>query len=87
LKIPKSFQLAGSTWVVEQVIDFENLGQTFRDECRIVLRENLPPQVKEHTFFHELCHSIKFMMGQEDHDEVEVDGFAAYLHQYEKTKK
>lgn len=87
MKVPKTFKLAGSTWVVEQLEDFENLGQTFRDECKIILRANLSVQVKEHTFLHELCHAIKFMMGQEDHDEIEVDAFAAFLHQFMKTAK
>jgi hypothetical protein len=87
VRIPKTFKLAGSTWVVEQLTDYENLGTTHRDECKIVLRENLQQQVKEHTFLHELCHAIKYMMGQEDHDEVEIDAFAAFLHQFHKTAK
>jgi hypothetical protein len=87
VKIPKTFKLAGSTWIVEMVPDLPDLGMTHRDECKIQLRADLMTQVKEHTFIHELCHAIKFMMGQEDHDEVEIDAFAAFLHQYHKTAK
>lgn len=93
MKIPKSFELAGAKWSVVQlpaVVDKESgvcLGLTHRDKLLIEIQEDLPQTIKETTFLHELCHSIKFTMGQQDHDEVEVDAFAQLLHQYLKTAR
>ncbi len=81
MRIPKTFQLAGSTWKVVQIKDFTHLGQCLRDVRTIHLRENTPKELKDQTFCHELVHAIKFMMGEEDHNEIAVDAFATYLHQ------
>jgi hypothetical protein len=44
-------------------------------------------EMKEQTFCHELVHAIKYMMGEDDHDEKVVDIFATFLHQYLKTAR
>lgn len=83
--IPDSFQLAGIVWTVREQADTVNLGQTFRDKALITLQEELPQQIKEATFCHELVHVIKYMLGHpEPHNEEEVEQWAYYLHQYLK---
>lgn len=44
-------------------------------------------QATEATFFHELVHAIKFVMGDTDHSEKEVEGFGNLLHQWVITSK
>jgi hypothetical protein len=87
MKIPKTFELAGSTWTVELVPNFTMLGQCSRDDRLIFLRENMLPEHQEQAFFHELTHAIKYMQGETEHNEQQVDGFATYLHQFFKTVK
>lgn len=48
--------------------------------------EYISKRYATHVFYHELVHAILFMMGEEDHDERFVDGFAWYLEQYLNTK-
>lgn len=82
VKIPTTFQLAGVTWQVKQQPGFHLLGQCDRDNATILLRTELPKSAKEVAFLHELCHAVKFTMGDGGpHDEKEVDGFAYLLHQ------
>ena len=82
MKIPHTFSLAGSEWKVEQFPDFHVLGLCNRDIRTITLKQNVPKEVKEQTFCHELVHAIKYMMGEIDHDEKEVDVFAVFLHHF-----
>ncbi len=84
MKIPNQFQLAGSVWQVKQLdkLAGDVLGLTHRDELRIELKKSLLPAVKAATFLHELLHAIKYTQGIADnHDEVEIDALAQYLHQ------
>lgn len=82
MKIPKTFQLAGSTWTVTQIHDYNLLGSCSRDTRQIILKKNVMQEVKEQTFFHELIHAIFYMLGRDEHDEKEVDVLATFLHHY-----
>ena len=90
MRIPKSFTLGAITW---EVIQKDNLlgayGATYSGKGVVELLKELPPQIKEQTFCHEVVHAILFAMGkpQPEHDEVFVDGFATFLHQYLNTAK
>ena len=87
MKIPKTFQLGGADWQVIQIPNFALLGQCLRDDRTIFLRKNMPTEHKEQTFCHELIHAIKYMQGEDDHNEQQVDLFATFLHQFMKTAK
>ena len=90
MKIPSEFQLGGTTWTVTQVKSIPGaMGQCVMQEANIQILSTLPKQVKEQTLCHEVVHSILFAMGKqgETHDEVFVDGFATFLHQYLNSAK
>ena len=93
ISIPSSFKLAGRTWTVEFVdcIDRKKkiLGQTDSDTCVIQIRKDLHGEVKEHTFYHELCHAFCFTLGLDalNDDEGKIDALASVLYQYLKTKR
>ncbi len=87
MKIPKSFQLMGSTWKVEEVPNLGVLGQCLRDTLTIQLRKEIPKTVKETTFCHELHHCFLYQMGITEHSEEKVDLMGALLHQYLNTAK
>lgn len=88
MNIPKTFQLAGVSWTVEQVKGMEDLGLCERDKALIILRKDLPREQKELTFFHELFHAIKYTQGDGGpHDEKEIDSLAYMLHQFLKTRQ
>jgi hypothetical protein len=90
MRIPKSYQLGGTKWTVEQATPLMGaMGATFSMEAKVQLLSTMPKQIKEQTFCHELVHCILFSMGkpQAEHDEVFVDGFATMLHQYFLTAK
>lgn len=82
--VPSKFQLAGFTWTVELVPQSlqEDLGLTHRDLLKITIRDNLLVPVAQSTFWHELLHAIEYMRGRQDHDEVMIDSFALFLHQF-----
>jgi hypothetical protein len=50
---------------------------------------NIPRSQIEHTFCHELVHTILCLMGEDklNKNEKFVDNFAGFLHQYMNTKK
>lgn len=87
MKIPRSFQLAGITWRVVETDAISDMGHCDSEAATIRLRADLPAQVKEATFCHELQHAIRYMAGQSDHDEREVDAHGNLLHQFLSTKK
>lgn len=88
MRIPKQFTLGGINWQVVQNHPVPNaMGACFVEEAKILLDTDLSRQIKEQTFCHELVHAILFAMGQTAHDEVFVDAFGAYLHQYLNTNK
>lgn len=83
--IPTSFVLGGTTWTVEAADQLLGaLGASYPQEAKVRLLKSLPRQIKEQTFCHELVHCILYSMGKpnDQHDEVFVDGFATFLHQY-----
>lgn len=87
MNIPKSFQLGGTTWKVEIAETLPGcMGLCNNQEAKITILKGLSKDVKEQTFCHELVHAIMFSMGKpsEAHDEVFVDGFGTFLHQYLK---
>lgn len=89
-KYPKSFTLGAVEWkVTEQEHLPSAMGATYSQEAKVALLSSLNPLIKEQTFYHELVHCILYMMGKptDQHDEAFVDGFATFLHQFEKTKK
>lgn len=87
MKIPKSFQLAGITWRVVDSDAISDMGHCDSESATIRLRKDLPQQVKEATFCHELQHAIRYMSGLTDHDEKEVDAQGNLLHQFLTTCK
>lgn len=90
MKIPTTYQLGGTTWKVDQQKTLPGvMGQCIVQEATVQIVSTLPKQIKEQTFCHELIHSILFAMGKTGdlHDEVFVDGFATFLHQYLTTNK
>jgi len=82
MKIPKSFSLAGVQWSVEETEAISDMGHCDSDNARIRLRKDLPKQMKEVTFCHELVHAILFTTGKTDHNETEVDAQGHLLHQF-----
>lgn len=87
MKIPRSFQLAGITWKVVETDAISDMGHCDSEAATIRLRSDLSPQVKQATFCHELQHAIRYMSGQQDHDEREVDAHGNLLHQFLTTYK
>lgn len=90
MKIPKSFQLGGTVWAVEHVDQLVGAyGTTTPQDAKVRLLKSLNKQVKEQTLCHEIVHCILYSMGKptHEHDEVFVDGFATFLHQYMKSAK
>lgn len=89
--VPAKFQMAGYTWTVEWVpkAQQEDLGLTHRDQLKITLRDDMLVQVAQATFWHELLHVIEYMRGRQEtlHDEVMIDSFALFLHQFWQTKE
>ena len=79
------FKLAGMTW---KIVDNEmpDLGCSLPDTCTILLSNKLKGQEREVTLLHEVVHAILFTMGERDHDERFVEGFAQLLYQYESQK-
>ena len=82
MKIPKSFTLAGIRWTVEETSIIEKMGHCSAETATIRLRKGLPEQVKAATFCHELQHAIRYTLGKDEHDEVEVDAQGNLLHQF-----
>lgn len=92
MKIPKKFTLGGVTWKVSEdnIPNINNaLGLSSNVHATINIQPELNQDVKGQTFCHELVHAILFSMGKpgDTHDEVFVDGFATFLHQYLKQQK
>lgn len=83
MKIPSKFTLGGIDWkVTEESVLPTALGATSQQQAHVALLAELPTQVKEQTYCHELVHCILYSMGKPEHDETFVDGFATFLHQY-----
>tara|TARA_R110000868_G_scaffold385929_1_gene654020 strand:+ start:2883 stop:3131 length:249 start_codon:yes stop_codon:yes gene_type:complete len=79
----KKFNLAGISWVVKEQ-HLAECGFTDPDTFTIAIHNSLPQKSKEVTFYHELVHAIMFTMGEINHDERFVEGFAQLLYQYEQ---
>jgi hypothetical protein len=82
--------MGGFTWRVQRR---KRLKGRYGD-CNMATRtiqilDTLDQDLKEQTFLHELLHCVKFSMGieQHNHNEVEIDAMAVFLHQYMKTMK
>lgn len=86
MKIPKTFKLGGVTWTVEHVdlAAGDLQGRCRSEKATIQLEKTQAQNTIGQVFCHELVHAILFAMGKhvEPHDEVFVDGFATFLHQY-----
>ena len=82
----KKVKLAGATWVVKETDDIHELGRCEHNTQTIFINKNQNKQGKELTFIHELVHAILFTMGEMEHDERFVEGFAQLLYQYEQQK-
>lgn len=90
MNIPKTFNLAGIKWKIQENPHLVNMGECHSQRGIIYLKpdSNYDPAVREQTYYHELVHAILFTMGDSGpHDEKFVDGFAALLHQYVNTVK
>ena len=84
--IPDTFMLAGTVWTVAYSADIGELGRCERDKATILLKTDVPEQVMVSTFCHELIHAMKFMRGETDHDEKDVDAQGHLLHQFLVTR-
>ena len=88
MRIPRQFQLGGTTWEVVQSVPIPNaMGACFTSDAQILIQKDLKKQSKEQTFCHEIVHAILFAMGKTTHDEEFVDGFGTLLHQYLNSAK
>jgi hypothetical protein len=85
--IPKTFNLAGCKWTVKMVEEMTDLGRCDPATFTIYIKKGLNPSYAEQTFYHELTHAIMFTMGRNEHDEVFVDCFGVFLHQFNRSKK
>lgn len=100
--IPHTFTLVNRTWVVricshkqfkryaKVSVDGECQAFCDPDKARIVLdrSRHTTREYLEHSFWHEFVHALKFSRGEhQDHDEVEVDGLGALIHQFLKTSE
>lgn len=84
--VPSYFELGGFEWTVKFSDDLTELGKSDCHSQLITLRSGMSEQTTVQTFYHELVHAILFTMGQMSHDEVYVDAFAVFLHQFAKTQ-
>jgi hypothetical protein len=82
MKIPRAFTLAGIRWTVEETSVISEMGHCSAETSTIRLRKDLSPQVKAATFCHELQHAIRYTLGMDEHNEVEVDAQGNLLHQF-----
>lgn len=82
--VPSSFELGGTVWTVQESDDITEMGHCDGGNAVIRIRSNLPPQVKQSTFCHELMHAILYMAGipMGEHSERDVDSFGNLLHQF-----
>ena len=89
MKIPKKFQLGGTTWTVEYVTEEQEKewGRCYFKESRIVLKNTLKGDALEATFLHELVHAMYYHQGKNSHNEKDVDTLAHLLHQYLNQQK
>jgi len=82
MKIPKHFNLAGIRWSVEETDAISEMGHCAAETATIRLRKGLSNQVKAATFCHELQHAIRYTLGLDEHNEIEVDAQGNLLHQF-----
>jgi len=80
----KKFKLAGAEWTIKFNDSIHDLGRTDPDTFTIFVNTKQSKQGMDLAFTHELVHAILFTMGERDHDERFVEGFAQLLYQYEK---
>lgn len=81
MKIPDTFQLCGITWRVIPCDVITDMGQCCSETYTIRLRKDLSEQAKAATFCHELQHAVRYMAGESDHDERQVDAHGNLWHQ------
>jgi hypothetical protein len=72
---------------VSFVKDLPDMGHCDPTKYEICIREGMNEQASVATFYHELVHAIKFVMGEIDHSEKEVEGFGNLLHQWFVTRE
>ena len=83
MRIPKKFKLGAVQWSVDMVDDLPNsMGSCNNELGKILVKDMENTSVINQTFCHELVHCILYSMGRNEHDEVFVDNFASFLHQY-----
>lgn len=89
MKIPKKVKIGGVTYVVEfrkndtDTMGVLNLGQLHYHHGKLSIDENMPKDIQEQVFLHEVTHGMLRMMGRKDlnEDEYFVDGLSYILHQ------
>ena len=85
--IPARFNLMGHTITVKVVPekqwrDKTCVGLYKPEDCAILIRGSLRPEVMQQTFVHEMTHAILYYMNHAlKNDEPFVDTFASLLHQ------
>lgn len=72
----------------------ENAAKDMKGLCdpevyRIFINKDLHTTVedKEHTFWHEFVHALKYANGEDGHCEEEVDRLGGFLSQFEQTRE
>jgi hypothetical protein len=76
MTIPNKFISQGIWWTVKYSPDIEDCGQTDYDLCEIRIREQLPQEMKEVTFLHEVGHTLNTTI-----DHSLLDSFTAQIYQ------
>ena len=92
MKIPKSFELLGTTIKVVLVDKDEfkrTYGQWSPDEMTIRIRRDISPDLSAHTLLHEVLHAALDLANYDEHgkDEQFVDIISGLLAQFHKTAK
>lgn len=62
MKIPERIKSQGLWWSVRYSSDIENLAETDYDTLSIIINENIPRELQEAAFFHEIGHTVNTTM-------------------------
>lgn len=82
MRILKDFKSQGLLWKVRFSPDLENLGHTDYDKMEVVISSDIPRDLQEATFFHELGHTINTTI-----DHALMDSISAQYFQIIKDNK
>ena len=85
MKIPSKVKVGGiiyEVYLVDQCSDGPRfMGQVDHYKCEIQLRQNLNPQAKMQTLWHEITHIVISALGRKDFEEGDIEQVAQYIYQ------